>query len=168
MRKRSWPCVTCWLSWIGRSTMWPLTFGAIPTKLARIVASSVSGRFSHCQAAAAAATTAPTRMSAPTRRPATRRHPPGASSESIVGSATEHSQPEGQGDDQDQPRIDQGPRPEVRVDPDPGEELPEHDGDEDAEHERQHPGREVRTRYRDVRPGSAARDSGAGRDGRGG
>src|SRR5262245_17874912 len=144
MTNRSSPCVTCWLSWIGSSTMWPLTFGAIPTKFARMGASSVSGRFSHCQAAAAAATTAPTRISAPTRRAATRRHPPGASSESIVGSATEHSQPEGEGDDQDQTRIDQGPRPEVWVDPDPGKELPAHDGDEDAEDQGQHPGREVR------------------------
>ncbi len=35
--------------------MCPFTLGAMPTKFARTVASSVSGRFSHCQTATATA-----------------------------------------------------------------------------------------------------------------
>src|SRR5262249_52921719 len=144
--------------------MWPLTFGAIPTKFARMVASSVSGRYSHCQAAAAATTRAHTRMRAPTTRPATRRHPPCPSSGSSAGSATEHSQPEGEGDDDNQTRVHERPRPEIRVDPNAREELPEEDGADDTDHQREHPRREVGACHGDVGTRAAPGERGA-RDG---
>src|SRR5215510_5037426 len=128
-------------------------------KLARTVASSVSGRFSHCQNATIAATSALKRMSPPTIRPTTRRHPPpGASSGSAIASATEHPYPEDQCDEQHEARVHERARPEIGVDADAREEFPEHDGADDADQERRHPGREVRPRQGDVGAWPASRE----------
>src|SRR5215475_1018892 len=109
-------------------------------KLARTVASSVSGRFSHCQNATIAATSALNRMTPPTIRPTTRRQPPpGASSGSAIASATEHSHPEDECDEQHKARVHERSRPEIGIDADAREELPEHDGADDPDHERRHP-----------------------------
>src|SRR5215469_1982774 len=116
--------------------MYPFTFGAIPTKLARTVASSVSGRFSHCQIPTTIATAAAIRIRAPTRRPTARRDLSRGSSGSTIASATEHSQPEDQGDEEHQARVhDGGSRPEIRIDSRARAELPEEDGAENAEHQ---------------------------------
>src|SRR5262249_54380017 len=109
-------------------------------KLARTVASSVSGRFSHCQNATIAAASAHKRMSAPTIRPTTRRQPPpGISSGSAIASATEHAHPEYECDEQHEPRVHERSRSEIRIDADALEELPEQDGADDGDHERRHP-----------------------------
>ena len=55
--------------------MWPLTCGAMPTKLARTVASSVCGRVSHCSRVTITATAAPATIRPPSSRPAIRRAP---------------------------------------------------------------------------------------------
>src|SRR5262245_37156266 len=123
--------------------MRPLTSGAIPMKFARTVASLVSARFSHCHMVTTTAATAHTRMSAPTTRPTTRRHPGDMSLEKAVGSATEHAQREDQCDEERQARIHERSRPQIRVDSDAREDLPAHDGAENADHEGDHPGREV-------------------------
>src|SRR5262245_26429697 len=146
---------------MGSSVMCPLTLGAMPTKFARRVAASVSGRFSHRQNAITIAATAPTRMSAPIMRPSTRRHPADASSGSAMGSATEHAQPDDESDEDDQARIYEHSRPQVRVEPGTREELPAHHGPEDAEHEGRHPGGKVRASHRDVGAWPAARQQGA-------
>src|SRR5215475_1224640 len=129
--------------------MCPLTFGAIPMKLARTVASSVSGKFSHRQTVTTMAIKAPTRMSAPRARPSARRPADGASSGSNVGSATEHA-PEDEGDENHEGGIDEDARTEVRVKAGTREELPDEDGREDADHERGHPGGKVRACHGDV------------------
>ncbi len=56
--------------------MWPLTWGAMPTKFARTVASSVCGRLDHCSSVTAIAMTAATIDAALITRPMTRRAPP--------------------------------------------------------------------------------------------
>src|SRR5262245_42355689 len=147
---------------MGSSTMCPFTLGAMPTKLARTVASSVSGRVSHCQTATATAIAAPTRMSAPTRRPKARRHAGGLSSRSVMGSATEHAHPDDHGEKDHQTRVHKNTGSQVRVDPRAGEELPEQYRSEDTEHEGRHPGWKVRARHGDVRAGPAPREPGAG------
>src|SRR5262249_35916496 len=168
MTKSRSPLVTCWLSLSGSSTMWPLTLGAIPTKLARTVASSVSARLSQCHTATATATTAPARMSAPTSRPRTRRPPEGAGSRSSARSSTEHPQPDDDGDQDHQPRVYERSRSEVRVDPDAHDELPEHRGADPPDHEPPHPRRKLRPAPGDARPRAPPRGAppaGHGQDG---
>src|SRR5262245_12654502 len=105
--------------------MCPFTLGAMPMKFARTVASSVSGRVSHCHTATTTATAAPTRMRVPTRRPRARRHAGGLSSRSAMGSATEHAHPDDQGEKDHQARVHENTGSQVRVEPGAGEELPE-------------------------------------------
>src|SRR5215471_21597124 len=129
--------------------MCPDTFGAIPTKLARTVASSVSGKFSHRQMVTTMAIKAPTMMSAPRARASARRRADGTSSGSIAGSATEHT-PEDEGDEDREGGIDEDARSEVGVEAGPREELPAEHGREDADHEGEHPRGKVRACHGDV------------------
>src|SRR5215813_9731519 len=103
--------------------MCPDTFAAIPTKLARTVASSVSGKFSHRQTVTTMAIKAPTRMSVPRARASARRPAEGTSSGSIAGSATEHT-PEDERDENHEGGIDEDARAQVRVEAGTCEELP--------------------------------------------
>src|SRR5215467_13039049 len=106
----------------------------MPMKLARTVASSVSGRFSHCQNATIAAASAHKRMSPPTIRPTTRRQPPpGTSSGSGIASATEHAHPEDECDEQHETPVHERSRSEIRIDADEREEFPERDGADDTD-----------------------------------
>src|SRR5690348_13848250 len=147
---------------MGSSVMWPLTLGAMPTKLARTVAASVSGRLSHRQTVKTIATMAPTRMIAPTVRPVARRSGEGCSVYA-VGSATEHALPDDEGEKNHQRDIHESSWPKVGVDAQAREEPPEEDGSENAKHQRRHPGREVRAGHGDVRGRPAAREE-AGSD----
>src|SRR5215467_3411610 len=129
--------------------MCPDTFGAIPTKLARTVASSVSGKFSHRQTVTTMAIRAPTMMSVPRARASARRPAEGASSGSVARSATEHT-PEDEGDEDHEGRIDEDARNQVGIEASAREELPAEDGREDADHEGGHPGGKVRACHGDV------------------
>src|SRR5262252_3951097 len=140
--------------------MCPDTFGAIPTKLARTVASSVSGKFSHRQTVTTMAIKAPTMMSVPRARASARRPADGASSGSIAGSATEHT-PEDQGDEDHERGIDEDARAQVGVEAGPREELPAEHGREDADHEGEHPRGKIRACHGDVRTRPAAGQNGA-------
>src|SRR5215468_11182287 len=141
--------------------MCPDTFGAIPTKLARTVASSVSGKFSHRQTVTTMAIKAPTMMSVPRARASARRSAEGTSSGS-VGSATEDT-PEDEGDEDHEGGIDEDARAEVGVEAGPREELPAEHGREDADHEGEHPRGKVRACHGDVRTRPAAGEKGAAR-----
>src|SRR6516165_8766763 len=135
--------------------MCPDTFGAIPTKLARTVASSVSGKFSHRQTVTTMAIKAPTMMSVPRARASARRPADGTSSGSLADSATEHT-PKVEGDQDHEGGIDEDARAEVGVEAGPREELPAEHGREDADHEGGHPGGKVGACHGDVRPRAAA------------
>src|SRR5215472_13386641 len=129
--------------------MCPDTFAAMPTKLARTVASSVSGKFSHRQTVTTMAIKAPTRIMAPRARPSARRPADGTSSCSNVGSATEHA-PEDEGDEDHEGRIDEHARTEVGVEAGAREEFPDENRPEDAHHEGGHPRGKVGPRHGDV------------------
>src|SRR5215475_940083 len=159
------PSCTNWLSWTGNSTIWPLTSGATPIKLARTVASSVWGCTCHCQTARAMATTAPAMIQTPMSRPMalrqgadvpvpTSRWGAGASvsisrrgaclvvSTSFIGLVPQEEQPGGQCAQDDQTGVDQAPWPQVRMQVRRYEELTRNPSDHEANHGRQHPGRE--------------------------
>src|SRR5262245_15609089 len=134
----------------------------MPTKLARTVASSVSGWVSDRQTTTATAMTAPTRITVPTIRPSARRQPGGdISSTSSVGSATEDSQPDDDGDQDHETRIHEGSRAEIGVDAQPGEELPRHRCADDTDDEGRHPRWEVGSHHGDVGPRAAPCQDGA-------
>src|SRR4029077_14554810 len=135
---------------MGSSMMWPLTLGAMPTKLARTVAVSVSGRLSQRQTVKTIATMAPTRMIAPTARPMARRSGEGCSGYA-VGSASKHALPDDEGEEDHQGHIHESSWPEVGIDAQTREEVPQEDGSESAKPQRRHPGREVRAGHGDVR-----------------
>src|SRR5262245_17311105 len=141
--------------------MCPFTLGAMPTKFARTVAASVWGRFSHCQTVSPTANTAPTRMSAPIMRPRGRRQPGDSSSGSAKGSATEHAQPDNQGDEDHEAGIHEHTRAQVRIEPGAREDLPEQQRPQDTEHEGRHPRWKVRAGHGDVRAWPAAGQNGA-------
>src|SRR5262249_15405533 len=124
---------------MGSSTMWPFTLGAMPTKFARTVAASVSGRISHRQTVTTIAIAAPMRMSTPIARPRPRRGPDGGSSRSAaMGSAPKEVQQD-QRDEDYQPPVHEHARPEMRIEPGPREELPAQDGPDHADDEGAHP-----------------------------
>src|SRR5882724_1294412 len=148
---------------MGSSMMWPLTLGAMPTKLARTVAASVSGLLSHRQMVNAIATTAPTRMIAPTARPRVRRSGAGCS----ACSATEHALPDDKGEEDHQGHIHESSWPEVGIDAQTHEEPPEEDSPENTDHQRRHPGWEVRAGHGDVRARAAARKGDGHQDAQG-
>src|SRR5262249_43336891 len=158
------PSCTNWLSWTGNSTIWPLTSGATPIKLARTVASSVCGCTCHCQTVRTMAAAAPAMMPTPMSRPmtlrqgvdgpmSTSRRGAGASvsssrrgaclvvSTSLIGLVPQEEQPGGQGAQDDQTGVDQAPWPQVRMQVRRDEELTHHPSDHEADHDRQHPGR---------------------------
>src|SRR5262245_3372512 len=147
---------------MGSSTMCPFTLGAMPTKFARTVAASVSGRYSHCHTVYATAMAAPTRISAPIRRPRTRCRPDPPSSKSAMGSSTEYAQPDDERQEDHQARIHEDPRPQERVEPGAREESPAQHGADDTQHQRGHPRGEVRAGHGNVRPRTAARQSYSG------
>src|SRR5262245_24344141 len=109
--------------------MWPFTLGAMPTKLARTVAVSVSGRLSQRQTVKTSAKMAPTRMIGPTVRPRARRSGEGCSVSS-VGSATEHALPDDEGEEDHQRDVHESPWPEIWIDAKAREEPPAEDGSE--------------------------------------
>src|SRR5215471_19775741 len=174
------PLCTNWLSWMGNSTMWPLTSGATPIKLARTVASSVCGCTRHCQTARAMATTAPAMIQTPMSRPmalrqgadvpmSTSRRGAGASvsiscrgaclfvSTSLIRLVPQEEQPGGQCAQDDQTGVDQAPWPQVRMQGRRYEELTHHPSDHEADHERQHPGRKKGPQHVDGGPHTASR-----------
>src|SRR6266436_9667690 len=103
--------------------MWPLTCGAMPTKLARTVASSVCGRVSHCSRVTTTAMAAPATIAAPITRPARRRAPESPSSVSgAIGLHPEQRHPENEGDENREARVDERSRAEVGGDAHPQEE----------------------------------------------
>src|SRR5262245_6560683 len=132
--------------------MWPLTCGAMPTKLARTVASSVCGRVSHCSRVTITAMTAPATIEAPIRRPARRRAPESPSAPSgAMGRYPEQRHPENQGDENREARIDERSRAEVRVHAD-AEKQPSRDhGNTDADRGAEHPRRKERADDVDLR-----------------
>src|SRR4029077_12442163 len=132
--------------------MWPLTCGAMPTKLARTVASSVCGRVSHCSRVTITAIAAPATINVPSTRPATRRAPdPSSSACWASGRDPEQRHPENEGDENREARIDERARAEVWVDAYPQEEPPREHGDTDADRGAEHPRGEGRADNVDVR-----------------
>src|SRR5262249_22786909 len=142
-RKRGSPSCTSWLSRTSSSTMCPLTCGAIPTKLARTVASSVCGRVSHWRSVTATARTAAAMIAAPSTRP-TRRRTPGCEGVawSVMTSDPEERKPEHEGDEDSQTRVHQPPRAHVGIDSDTDQEGSRQEGHDDPDDRAQHPGRE--------------------------
>src|SRR5262245_31673721 len=123
--------------------MCPLTCGAMPTKFARTVASSVWGRVSHWSSVTATAMSAAPTMAAPTRRPTMRREPGSADlSPLVMASASEDGHPQDEGDQEGQAAVYQSRRPDVRVDAGANEEPSGHQRDHDPDEAAQHPGRE--------------------------
>src|SRR5262249_55598364 len=123
--------------------MCPLTCGAMPTKFARTVASSVCGRVCHWTSVTTTAMSAAPTMAAPTTRPTMRREPGSVDlSPSVMASASEDGHPQDEGDQQGQAPVDQRRRPDVGMDAganeEPSDDQRDHDPDEPAEH----PGRE--------------------------
>src|SRR5256886_16362136 len=145
--------------------MWPLTCGAMPTKLARTVASSVCGRVSHCSSVTTTAMAAPATIAAPITRPARRRAPESPSALSgVIGLHPEQRHPENQGDENREARIDECSRAEVRVHADAEKEPPRDHGNTDADRGAEHPRRKKRADDVDLRshgsPLSIRRDAG--------
>src|SRR5258705_3872734 len=132
--------------------MWPLTWGAMPTKLARTVASSVCGRVSHCSRATITATAAPATINVPSTRPATRRAPESASSaRCAIGLHPEQRHPEDEGDANREARVDERPRAEERIHAHPEEDRAREQGDTDADRGAEHPRWEERADDVDLR-----------------
>src|SRR5205823_10309825 len=120
--------------------MCPLTWGAMPTKLARTVASSVCGRVSHCSSVTTTATAAPATIKAPSSRPATRRAPESPSpSCGAMGLDPEQRHPEDEGDENREARVDERSRTEVGVNAHPQEEPSREHGDTDTDRGAEHP-----------------------------
>src|ERR1700752_5166504 len=120
--------------------MWPLTCGAMPTKLARTVASSVWGRVSHCSNATTTATAAPAMIAPPIRRPTRRRTgessgPTGA----VIALHPEERHPEDQGDEDHEARVDERAWPEVGIDTRAKEQPSRDHRDTDPDRDAQHP-----------------------------
>src|SRR4030095_4682469 len=126
--------------------MCPLTCGAIPTKLARTVASSVCGLISHWTNVTTTIMAAAAMMPMPSTRPIMRRAP---GSDAMLFSAikltSEQSHPEYERDENAKTRIDQRWGPSQRTDPgafnQPASEKSRPNPDQSAEH----PGRKERT-----------------------
>src|SRR5215510_11278193 len=132
--------------------MWPLTCGAMPTKLARTVASSVCGRVSHCRSVKTTATAAPPTITAPSTRPATRRTLDSPSSaRCAIGLNPEQRHPKDEGDEDRETRVDERSRAEVRIDTYPQEESACECGDTDADRGAEHPRGEERPDHVDLR-----------------
>src|SRR4029079_4071402 len=107
---------------------------AMPTKLARTVASSVCGRVVHCIRVTTMAIAAPATMSPPMSRPAMRRAPSFARAPcDSMALDPEPRHPEHQGDEERQARIDERPRTDVGVDANAEEDLSRNDGDHDTD-----------------------------------
>src|SRR5262245_15181306 len=132
--------------------MWPLTCGAIPTKFARTVASSVCGRISHCSIATMTMTAAPATISTPSTRPAVRRatESPG-STRGDKALHPEEGHPEDEGDENRKARVNERPGADVRIHAQPDEEFPSEDRDDDADRRTEHPGRKERADDVDLR-----------------
>src|SRR5262247_135979 len=120
--------------------MCPLTWGAMPTKLARTVASSVCGRVLHCSSVTTTATAAPATISPPSSRPATRRAPASSGpSRGAIGLDPEQGHPEDEGDENREARVDERARAEVGVHTDHDEEPSREHGHDDADRGAEHP-----------------------------
>src|SRR5215475_1455020 len=94
--------------------MWPLACGAMPMKLARIVASSVSGRFMYTQIAIKQTSTAPITMARPMLLPITLRS--GlvvVFTSSAIDLSPEEKQPGTQRNQHPKTKIDQRQRAEM-------------------------------------------------------
>src|SRR5262245_55994088 len=132
--------------------MWPLTCGAMPTKLARTVASSVCGRISHCRSATITAIAAPPTIAMPSIRPMTRRAP---GSDGICFSAMalapEESYPEHQGNEESKTRVDQRWRAHIGIEPGTDKKPPSEQRHHNPYQGAEHPGREKRTDNIDLR-----------------
>src|SRR5207245_2195446 len=132
--------------------MWPLTCGAMPTKLARTVASSVCGRVSHCTSVTTTAMAAPATIEAPIKRPARRRAPESPSALSgASGLHAEQRQQENKGDENREARIDERSRAEVRVHADAEKEPSRDHSNTDADRGAEHPRRKKRADDVDLR-----------------
>src|SRR5262249_20920054 len=145
------PAWTCWLSRTRNSTMCPLTCGAMPTKFARTVASSVCGRVVHCIKVTTTAIAAPATMRPPIRRPARRRAPSFA--RALCGSISldpEPRHPEHQGDEQREARIDERPRAAGGIDADAKKDRSRDGSAHDADRRAKHPGGEERADHVDL------------------
>src|SRR5215831_18972029 len=122
--------------------MCPLTCGAMPTKFARTVASSVCGRVSHWSSVTTTAMSAAPTIEAPTTRPTMRRESGSADlSPLVMASASEDGHPQDEGDQEGQAPVDQRRRPDVGVDAGAHEESPGDQRDHDPDEPAQHPGR---------------------------
>src|ERR1043166_7328885 len=132
--------------------MCPLTWGAMPTKLARTVASSVCGRVLHCSSVITTATAAPATIKPPSSRPATRRAPGSSSpSRGAIGLGPEQRHPEDEGDENREARVDERSRAEVGIHAEPEEEPSSEHGDDDADGGAENPPREERADDVDLR-----------------
>src|SRR6266700_1798765 len=132
--------------------MWPLTWGATPTKLARTVASSVCGRVLHCSSVTTTAMAAPATIKPPSSRPATRRAPGSSSpSRGAIGLDPEQRHPEDEGDENREARVDERSGAEVGIHAEPEEEPSGEHGDDDADGGAEHPRREERADDVDLR-----------------
>src|SRR4030095_16773837 len=125
--------------------MCPLTWGAMPMKLARTVASSVCGRVVHCSKVTTTAIAAPATMRPPMSRPAMRRAPSFARAPcDSMALDPEPRHPERQGDEEREARIDERPGTQVGVDASAKEDLSRDDGDHDTDRGAEHPRGEER------------------------
>src|SRR5215510_14485763 len=150
------PSCTNWLSCTGSSTIWPLTSGATPIKLARTVASSVWGCTCHCQMVRVMATTAPAMIHMPMSLPMAL-CTGAVVSTSFIGLVPQEEQPGGQCAQDDQTGVDQAPWPQVRMQVRRYEELTRNPSDHEADHDRQHPGRKKGSQHVDGWPHTASR-----------
>src|SRR5262245_31795321 len=125
--------------------MWPLTCGAMPTKLARTVASSVCGRISHWSSVTTTAMTAAVTIAMPSSRPRMRRKPAsGCPVSSVMASDPEKRHPEDERDEECQTRIHERSRAHIGIDPGAHQEPADKEGPHDSEDRTKHPGREER------------------------
>src|SRR5215467_5775749 len=145
MTKRRSPAFTRWLSTTWSSTMGPLTWGAMPTTLARTAASSVRGCTSVSRQVNTLTTSALTTMAMPTTRPTRgrgnrREAGSGAGPAAGVGSLTlgpVEDEPGEHRQEEPQARIDQDERAQMRLEPAHGE--------DDAHRHADDPGRKERS-----------------------
>src|SRR5215471_9719993 len=145
IRNSSSPSCTCWLSRTCSSTIYPVTCEAIPTKLARTVASSVCGRACHWSTATTTTTAVPTTMPVPSSRPTRRRTTrPDELCVSAIALAPEESPPEHERHEKGQTRVYQRWRADIRMESRPDKEPPSEQRRPNPDHRAEHPGREKR------------------------
>src|SRR5262245_11910575 len=126
--------------------MCPFTCGAIPTKLARTVASSVCGLVCHWSSATIMAMAAATTIPAPITRPRVRRAPGSdARSFSAIKLTSEESHPECESNENGETRINKRRRTDIRIEAGPDKKPPAKQSCPNSDQGAEHPGRKERT-----------------------